>query len=73
MDEAEEGVVLITFGSTINFATLDPKFRNAFLNMMRKFDKVRFIWRWDGPMLPETPPNLMAASWLPQREILSMN
>lgn len=71
MSGAEAGVVLITFGSTINFATLDTKYRAVFFKMMEKFDKFRFIWRWDGPPLENSPPNLLSANWLPQREILS--
>jgi len=71
LNEAEAGVVLITFGSTIDLATLDPYYVNIFFESMRKLGKFRFIWRWDGPMPTGHPNNLMAAKWLPQREILS--
>ena len=42
-----------------------------FFNMMRKFSKVRFIWRWKGDVPEESPPNLLGVEWLPQKEILS--
>ena len=71
MDEAEEGVILISFGSTIDLSTISEYFRNIFFNTMRRYNKVRFIWRWDGPMPKGHPENVMAAKWLPQREILS--
>jgi len=73
MDGAEQGVVLITFGSTFPLSNLEPHYINIFLEAMRKLSRVRFIWRWVGPMPDGHPRNLMAAEWLPQREILSEN
>jgi glucuronosyltransferase len=70
MEGAEEGVLLITFGSTISLSSLNPKYINIFFNTMRKFGKVRFIWRWEGSMPDDQPKNVMASKWLPQREIL---
>jgi len=72
MDGAEDGVILITFGSTIDLSSISESTLEMFFNTMRKYSKVRFIWRWDGPMPEKHPDNIMAAKWLPQREILGM-
>ena len=71
MDNAEDGVTLIAFGSTVDLSTMPSRFLNLFFNMMRRFSTVRFIWRWKGEMPDNAPENLMAAEWLPQKEILS--
>ena len=71
MDNAADGVVLIAFGSTVELNNLTDYYLQIFFNMMRKFNEVRFIWRWKGEMPTDAPENLMAADWLPQREILS--
>ncbi|CAG7725584.1 unnamed protein product [Allacma fusca] len=70
LDNAPDGVVLIAFGSTINLATLPPEIKSSFLNMMRRFPKVLFIWRWDGPEPEDQPKNLIVSKWLPQLQIL---
>jgi glucuronosyltransferase len=71
LDGAEDGVVLITFGSTMDLSAMPSNYKTMFFNMMRKFDKIRFIWRWSASELPvDAPPNLKSSKWLPQREIL---
>ena len=71
MDGAQDGVILIAFGSTIDLNKLSTEHLNMFFSMMKKFSTVRFIWRWTGELPKEAPANLLAADWLPQREILS--
>jgi glucuronosyltransferase len=71
MDGAEQGVILISFGSTVLPNTMSPHFRTTFYNMMRKFKKVRFIWRWKGEVPEDAPENLLGVEWFPQKEILS--
>jgi len=70
MDEAEDGVILISFGSTVDLSSIPKHFLTIFFNTMRKYEKVRFIWRWNGVMPEGHPENIMASKWLPQREIL---
>ncbi|CAG7697011.1 unnamed protein product [Allacma fusca] len=70
MDNATDGVVLIAFGSLINLAKLPPEIKSSFLNMMRQFPKILFIWRWDGPEPEDKPENLIISKWLPQFQIL---
>ena len=71
MDDAQDGVILIAFGSTIPLDKLSTEQLHMFYAMMRKFSTVRFIWRWTGDSPKEAPTNLLAADWLPQKEILS--
>lgn len=67
----EHGVILIAFGTTIDLSKLPTYYLDIFLNMMKKFSKVRFIWRWSGNLPKNAPNNLLAAEWLPQKAILS--
>ncbi|CAG7822405.1 unnamed protein product [Allacma fusca] len=70
MDNATDGAVLVSFGSTINLAKLPPKIKLSFFAMMRQFPNILFIWRWDGPLPEKKPMNLITSKWLPQNQIL---
>jgi len=68
-----EGVVLISFGSTVNLETVPQRFQEWFFDAIEKNPKVRFLMKWKGP-LPQKYSgrlnNLMPSEWLPQRELL---
>ena len=70
LDNANDGAVLIAFGSTIDLSIIPEYFKDVFFQMMIKFPKVQFIWRWDGPLPENHPKNLKVSKWLPQYEIL---
>jgi glucuronosyltransferase len=70
LDGAEHGAILMSFGSTIDLSRIPEMYKKIFFDMVRKFDKVRFIWRWNGPLPADAPKNLMASNWLPQYQIL---
>lgn len=74
MDEAgPDGVVLISFGSTIPLEKLPSHYADIFFGLMMKHKKVRFLLKWKGP-LPDkyanVTSNVLPSDWLPQREIL---
>ena len=71
IDNAEDGVVLISFGSTVIPSSMSKHLLAMFYSMMRKFNTVRFIWRWKGEEPDNAPKNLLAVDWLPQKDILS--
>jgi glucuronosyltransferase len=71
MENAEGGAILISFGSTVLPSSMSPHFLSMFFAMMRKFSSVKFMWRWEGAPPENMPKNLMAANWLPQKEILA--
>lgn len=70
------GVVLISFGSTIELEKIPSVYIDMFFKLIRKHQNVRFILKWKGPFPKEFEAgldNLLSASWLPQRELLSMD
>ncbi|ODN03396.1 UDP-glucuronosyltransferase 2B15 [Orchesella cincta] len=75
MDKSgSEGVVLISFGSTVLLNTVSTHQQAMFFHMIHEFPDVRFIMRWSGPLpkfLDEAPSNLLVSEWLPQKEILN--
>lgn len=68
------GVVLISFGSTVNLQKVDPYYGNIFFQVIKKHKNVRFILKWNGPYpngYENGLDNLLSDVWLPQRELLS--
>lgn len=75
MDDAgPAGVVLISFGSTVNLEKIDPYYSKIFFEVIKKHKNVRFILKWSGPYpngYEDGLDNLLTDKWLPQRELLS--
>ncbi|CAL8148111.1 unnamed protein product [Orchesella dallaii] len=76
MDKSgSEGVVLISFGSTVLLNAVSTRYQAMFFHLIHEFPDVRFIMRWNGPLPKfldedEVPRNLLVSEWLPQKEIL---
>lgn len=77
MDTAgKDGVILITFGSTVLLNTVTEKHQAMFFHLFDQFPNAKFLMRWSGPLpkfLDKIPNNLMVSEWLPQKEILGTN
>lgn len=72
MDEAELGVIYISFGSMIKSTTLSNSKKQAILDAMKEFPQ-RFIWKWEDQSikLDDFDKNkLYISNWLPQVDIL---
>ncbi|XP_017471788.1 PREDICTED: UDP-glucuronosyltransferase 1-1-like [Rhagoletis zephyria] len=69
IDNAEHGVVFISWGSMIRAETLPPAKREAILRAVKRL-KQRVIWKWENSTLDHKPDNLYISKWLPQRDIL---
>ncbi|XP_011178887.3 UDP-glycosyltransferase UGT5 [Zeugodacus cucurbitae] len=69
IDNAEHGVVFISWGSMIRADTLPPAKRDAIVRAVKRL-KQRVIWKWENTTLEHKPDNLYASKWLPQRDIL---
>ncbi|XP_054739701.1 UDP-glycosyltransferase UGT5-like [Anastrepha obliqua] len=69
IDNAEHGVVFISWGSMIRAETLPAAKREAILRAVKRL-KQRVIWKWENTTLDNKPDNLYISKWLPQRDIL---
>lgn len=69
MDEAQHGVVYISFGSVVKASTMPADTVQVVLNVMKQLPQ-RFIWKWEDKTLMVDKNKLYTNSWLPQVDIL---
>lgn len=69
LDNAPDGVVLISWGSMIRSETLPSDKRDGIVRALQRL-KQKVIWKWENDTLAQQPPNVLVLKWLPQREIL---
>ena len=65
-DKAEDGVILVSFGSLIDQAT--EQMMNKMFDVFKRL-KQSIVMRYTG-MLNNVPDNVMLAKWLPQNDLL---
>ncbi|CAH2041366.1 unnamed protein product, partial [Iphiclides podalirius] len=71
VEEAEHGVIYISFGSVIKSSTLPSSNLEAILGAIRELPQ-RFIWRFDNKtLLVDNENKLYVDDWLPQVDILN--
>nr|XP_049700701.1 uncharacterized protein LOC110384519 [Helicoverpa armigera] len=70
IDEAEHGVIYISFGSMLR-ATSTPKDKlEAIIGAISELPQ-RIVWKWEEKNLPGNPKNVFISNWLPQNDILA--
>ncbi|XP_055920857.1 UDP-glucosyltransferase 2-like isoform X1 [Eupeodes corollae] len=69
LDNATDGVVLISWGSMIKADTLPAAKRDGIVKALKRL-KQKVVWKWENDTLAQQPPNVLVMKWLPQREIL---
>ncbi|XP_070065012.1 uncharacterized protein [Drosophila virilis] len=69
LDNAEHGVILISWGSMIRANSLSPEKRDGIVRAVARL-KQQVIWKWENETLANMPPNMHIMKWLPQRDIL---
>lgn len=69
LDNAEHGVIVISWGSMIRSESLPASKRDGLLRAIKRL-KQKVIWKWENDTLENKPENLLASKWLPQRDIL---
>lgn len=69
VDEAEHGVIFISFGSMIKSSTLPKVKLQAILDVIDALP-YRFIWRWDDSSTKINKNKVYISDWLPQIDIL---
>ncbi|KFB39733.1 AGAP007920-PA-like protein [Anopheles sinensis] len=68
LDDAHEGVIVVSFGSVLRASSLPKNKRNAFIEAFRHFN-YKVVWKWETAM-DNPPKNLFLQRWLPQRDVL---
>lgn len=69
IEEAEHGVIYISFGSVVKISSLSEARVQAILGAMSALPQ-RFIWKWESQTLLADKKKLYVAKWLPQVDIL---
>ncbi|KAJ8719643.1 hypothetical protein PYW08_011818 [Mythimna loreyi] len=70
VDEAEHGVVYISFGSVVRASTMPAATVQEVIKAMQQLPQ-RFIWKWEDKTLLVDKNKLYTNSWLPQVDILA--
>ena len=70
MDEHTEGVVYISFGSTVKPGDMSLKRKEEFLKVFRKI-KYQVLWKWNEDHIPGLPSNVKLTKWVPQQDLLA--
>ncbi|XP_046734171.1 UDP-glucosyltransferase 2-like [Diprion similis] len=70
LDDAEDGAIVISFGSNIQSSTLGSDKLKIILAALGQL-KQRVLWKFEATDLPGRPKNVMIRKWLPQNDVLS--
>ncbi|XP_047517095.1 UDP-glucosyltransferase 2-like [Pieris napi] len=69
VEEAEHGVIYISFGSVVKSSTMPDEKLQAVLGAISELPQ-RFIWKWESKTTLLDKNKLFLAEWLPQVDIL---
>lgn len=69
LDEAENGVVIISLGTRVNWKSIRRDKLEAITQALSKL-KQRVLWKLDIELPFQAPNNVMIMKWIPQNEIL---
>lgn len=71
LDNATEGAIFFSLGSTVKSKNLPEWKRQIFLDVFKSLP-VKVLWKFEAD-LPGKPDNVLIKSWLPQQDILGNN
>lgn len=69
VEEAEHGVIYISFGSVVKSSTMPAEKVKDVLDVMSQLPQ-RFIWKWEMKTVLMDKNKLYVSEWLPQIDIL---
>ncbi len=69
VDEAKEGVILVSFGSIAAYSKMPHANLKVFVDAFAQVPQ-RVIMKYDGEPYPNVPANVKMLGWLPQNDIL---
>lgn len=68
LEDAEEGVILFSFGSLVRVASLPKPYITMFLAVFATLQQT-VIFKYEEE-LPEAPGNVIVRKWLPQADLI---
>ncbi|XP_038220960.1 UDP-glycosyltransferase UGT5-like, partial [Zerene cesonia] len=68
LDSASNGVIYMSFGSTISSSMFNMEKLNIFLRVVSKLPYT-ILWKWDADV-EDVPDNVVVGKWFPQRDLL---
>ena len=70
LDTHPEGVVYVSFGSTVKPSQMGEEKMKVFLETFAQLSYT-VIWKWDGEVMADLPSNVILQSWVPQQDLLA--
>ncbi|KAF5289141.1 hypothetical protein FQR65_LT02031 [Abscondita terminalis] len=70
LDDAKDGAIFFSLGSTIKSKDMSDEKRNSFLKVFSNL-KQKVLWKWENETLPNKTKNIKIATWFPQQAILA--
>jgi glucuronosyltransferase len=70
MDSATNGVIFMSFGSTLKSSVMKPEMVDTILGTFRGLAPIKFIRKWDGMAQKDLPTNVLLTVWAPQQDLL---
>lgn len=69
-DTDSDGFVYISLGSLVKSSGLPDEIKQVFFETVEAFPRLKFLWKWNGPLPKQFPNNLYLAPWFPQTDVL---
>jgi glucuronosyltransferase len=73
LENASNGVILLSLGSLISKDNMDPERLHTLTEAMAQLNEYSILWRWDTEDVPNLPSNVKIMPWVPQRDVLGTN
>ena len=70
LDSHPEGVVYVSFGSSVKPSEMGEEKMKVFLETFARLSYT-VIWKWDGEVMADLPSNVILQSWVPQQDLLA--
>lgn len=70
LDGARHGAIIFSFGSAMEIKNMPVGKLRIFANVFKKL-KQRVLMKYEDPLVPALPPNVMTLKWLPQSDLLA--
>ncbi|TMS35929.1 hypothetical protein L596_003217 [Steinernema carpocapsae] len=66
----DKGFIVFSTGFTAQWKKAPKILVIAVITAMRRTPEVNFVWQYDGEAMPNVPPNVFTAKWLPLQNLL---
>lgn len=70
LDQSENGVIYLSFGSNVKSAELKPEIRQIIIETLKDLP-YDVLWKFENDSLPHKPENVRIEKWLPQQDVLA--